>query len=138
LNNLQQLNLSHYLLACQCNSKSKNELKIFDNQKEIVGINLPADLQDLENLSYEFLIETGIPLALWSRCKQSNANHITDLDTLINPQQENILNLQGLPQYIQNKRLAATPSQPNHIGHYLCFLWENPYNYPKGKKFGFN
>ena len=138
LNDLQQLNLSHYLLACQCNSRNENDLKICDNQKEILGINLPSDLQELENISYESIIDIGVPLALWSRCKQTNVNHINDLDTLINPKQENTLNLKNLPQSVQTKRLEADPNQPNHLGHHLCFLWENPYNYPKQKKLRFN
>ena len=37
------------------------------------------------------MIETGIPIALWSRCKKSNVNHVIDLDTLINPDNENVL-----------------------------------------------
>jgi vacuolar-type H+-ATPase subunit D/Vma8 len=138
LNNFQQINLSHYILACQCNSKSEEDLKIVDNQKKILGINFPTDLQKIKNISYDFIIETGIPLALWSRYKGNNVNHIIDLDTLINSDQGNILNLQTLSQSIQTMRLAARSNRPNHLGHHLCFLWENPYNYPQKRKLGFN
>lgn len=138
LNHSEEINSSHYIFAYQSKSKSNQDLKLIDNQKRIIGINFPSDLQKLENITYEFIIKTGIPLALWSRCKQSNVNHINDLDTLINPGHGNFLNLQNLPRTVENMRLTANENQPSHLGYHLCFLWENPYNYPKKKKLGFN
>ncbi|NER06022.1 MAG: hypothetical protein F6K17_27250, partial [Okeania sp. SIO3C4] len=108
--NIQNINLSNYILTCEC---------------------------QLENSSYELMIEMGIPIALWSRCKESNVNHFLELDELINPNNENVLNIQKLPKYVENKRLAACSNEPNHLGHHLCFLSENPYNYPKKRRLGF-
>lgn len=135
--NSQPINLSQYILACECNDKNEQDLQIIDDKNLILGINLPVKLESLENLSYECFIEMGIPLILWSRCEDSTINHSTDLDNLINPHENNILNLQNLPQSIKNMRLAARTSNQdnsNHLGYHLCFLWENPYNYPLKKQ----
>ncbi|MFM6785808.1 MAG: hypothetical protein ACKPJN_16595 [Microcystis panniformis] len=86
----------------------------------------------------------GIPLALWSRCQNSAVNHTSDLDELIKPKkdneenlkdgEDNVLNLENLTKSVEVKRLEATEEEPFHLGHHLCFLWENPYNYPTSKK----
>ena len=135
--NIQKINLSNYILACQCQNLDNNYLKNIDCQRNILGINFPFKLEELENISYELMIETGIPIALWSRCKQYNVNHLIDLDTLINPNNENVLNLQDLPKYVAKKRRESHSSQPHHLGHHLCFLCENPYNYPKKRQYKF-
>ena len=135
--NIQNINLSNYILACQCQNLDNNYLKNVDCQRNILGINFPFKLEELENISYELMIETGIPIALWSRCKQYNVNHLLDLDTLINPNNENVLNLQDLPKYVARKRRESHSSQPHHLGHHLCFLCENPYNYPKKRQYKF-
>ena len=135
--NIQNINLSNYILACQCQNLDNNYLKNIDCQRNILGINFPFKLEELENISYELMIETGIPIALWSRCKQHNVNHLIDLDTLINPDNENVLNLQNLPEYVARKRRESHSSQPHHLGHHLCFLCENPYNYPRKRKLNF-
>jgi hypothetical protein len=135
--NIQNINLSNYILACQCQNLDNNYLKNIDCQRNILGINFPFKLEELENISYELMIETGIPIALWSRCKQHNVNHLIDLDTLINPDNENVLNLQNLPEYVARKRRESHSSQPHHLGHHLCFLCENPYNYPRKIKYKF-
>ena len=138
LNNSEKIHLSHYIFASQSKIKSNQDLKLIDNEKAIIGINFPSDLQQLENITYEFIIETGIPLAFWSRCKASKVNRIRDLDTLINPSNNKVLNLKNLPVSVKNMRLSANKNQPLHLGHHLCFLWENPYNYPKKRKLKFN
>lgn len=142
--NANKIKKSHYILACQANQKSDKDLRGMDNQQTIIGINF----SELENLSYEFIIDTGIPIALWSRCQESAVEHSSDLDKLINPKkdnednfkkdnEDNVLNLENLPKSIEKKRLEATQEQPCHLGHHLCFLWENPYNYPMSKKLKF-
>jgi hypothetical protein len=136
--NFQHIDLSHYIFACQCKSKSEEDFKIVDNEKKIIGINFSTDLQELENVSYEFIIEAGIPLALWSRSKKYNVKHIKSLDQLINPSNDQVLNLKNLPASVKTMRLSAKKNQPSHLGHHLCFLWENPYNYPQKTKLGFN
>ena len=135
--NIQNINLGNYILACQCQNINDNYLKNIDNKKKILGINFPFKIEELENITYELMIETGIPIALWSRCKESNVNHLIDLDTLINPNNENVLNLQYLPQYVEQKRLEPHSNDPHHLGHHLCFLCENPYNYPIKRKLKF-
>ena len=135
--NIQNINLGNYILACQCQNINDNYLKNIDNKKKILGINFPFKIEELENITYELMIETGIPIALWSRCKESNVNHLIDLDTLINPNNENVLNLQYLPQYVEQKRLEPHSKDPHHLGHHLCFLCENPYNYPIKRKLKF-
>ena len=135
---LQQINLSNYILACQCNRKIEEDLEILfcDDEQMIIGINFSNDLQESEELDYEeLIIETGIPLALWSRCKASNVNHISHLDKLINPENENILNLKNLPKYVRKMRRKSKGNPLEHLSHNLCFLWENPYNYPKKSKY---
>ena len=137
----QEINLSSFIFACQCNSNREEDLENLccDDDKMIIGINFSTDLQKLENLSYEeLIIETGIPLALWSRCKESSVNHIKDLDTLINPENNKVLNLKSLPISVKNMRLSAKRTKPLHLGHHLCFLWENPYNYPQKRKYKLN
>jgi len=129
--------LSNYILACQCQNLDDNYLKNVDCQRNILGINFPFKLEELENITYDVMIETGIPIALWSRCKESNVNHLIDLDTLINPDNENVLNLQDLPKYVAKKRRKSHSSQPHHLGHHLCFLCENPYNYPRKRQYKF-
>lgn len=135
--NIQNINLGNYILACQCQNINDNYLKNIDNKKKILGINFPFKIEELENITYELMIETGIPIALWSRCKESNVNHLIDLDTLINPNNENVLNLQNLPEYVEQKRLDSHSNDPHHLGHHLCFLCENPYNYPIKRKLNF-
>jgi hypothetical protein len=135
--NIQNINLNNYIFARQCQHQNDNDLKSVDFEKNILGINFPLKLEELENITYELMIETGIPIALWSRCKQHNVNHVIDLDTLINPDNENVLNLQDLPKYVAKKRLDSNSSLPEHLGHHLCFLCENPYNYPRKRKYKF-
>jgi hypothetical protein len=45
-----------------------------------------------------------------------------------------VFNLENLTKSVEVKRLEATEEEPFHLGHHLCFLWENPYNYPTSKK----
>ncbi|NCR42206.1 MAG: CHAT domain-containing protein [Microcystis aeruginosa W13-11] len=144
--NANRMKINNYIFASQTNDKSDNALKAMDmeSQQMIIGINLPTDLLRLENISYEFIIERGIPLALWSRCQNYAVNHPSDLDKLIKPKkdneenlkddEDNVLNLENLPKSVELKRLEATEGEPCHLGHHLCFLWENPYNYPISKK----
>ncbi|HAC65818.1 MAG TPA: hypothetical protein DCF68_20375 [Cyanothece sp. UBA12306] len=138
VNHLQEIDESHYISAKQCNQKNDEDLGevCYDDDKMIVGLNLSNDLQELENISYEeLIIETGIPVALWSRAKPFNPNHLKDLDSLINPENKSVLNFDNLPKSIINMRASAKKNQPSHLGHHLCFLWENPYNYPLKTKF---
>ena len=142
--NANKMKINNYIFASQTNDRNDNDLKVMDSQEKIFGINLPTDLLRLENISYEFIIERGIPLALWSRCQNSAVNHTSDLDELIKPKkdneenlkdgEDNVLNLENLTKSVEVKRLEATEEEPFHLGHHLCFLWENPYNYPTSKK----
>lgn len=142
--NANKMKINNYIFASQTNDRNDNDLKVMDSQQMIIGINLPTDLLRLENISYEFIIERGIPLALWSRCQNSAVNHTSDLDELIKPKKDNeenlkdgennVLNLENLTKSVEVKRLEATEEEPFHLGHHLCFLWENPYNYPTSKK----
>ncbi|MDJ0583162.1 hypothetical protein [Crocosphaera sp.] len=133
--NSQSINSTQYILACECNDKNEQDLQIIDNEENpILGINLPVKLESLENLSYESFIEMGIPLILWSRCEDSTINHSTELDNLINTDENNPLNFKTLPQSIKEMRSEArklNQENSNHLGYHLCFLWENPYNYPE-------
>ncbi len=138
---LQQINLSNYILACQCNRKIKEDLESLfcDDDPMIIGINFWKDLQESEDIDYEkLIIETGIPLALWSRCKASKVDHISDLDELINPDNSQVLNLKKLPKYVRKMRRKSKDNPLEHLSNNLCFLWENPYNYPKKRKLRFN
>ena len=110
--NIQNINLSNYILADEFQKLNLNEnfLKKIDYQRNILGINFPWKLEELANITYDVMIETGIPIALWSRCKESNVNHINDLDELI----KSNINLQKLPEDVDQKRLDSDPSQPNH------------------------
>ena len=135
--NIQNINLSNYILADEFQKLNLNDnfLRKIDRQRNILGINFPLKLEELENINYHVMIETGIPIALWSRCKKSNLNHLIDLDKLIKPKNKKILNLQKLPKDVEQKRQESDSSQPHHLGHHLCFLCENPYNYPRKGKY---
>ena len=129
--------MSNYILADEFQKLNLNDnlLKNIDYKRNILGINFPLKLEELENINYHVMIETGIPIALWSRCKKSNLNHLIDLDKLIKPKNKKILNLQKLPKDVEQKRQESDSSQPHHLGHHLCFLCENPYNYPRKGKY---
>ena len=121
--NWENIDLSHYLLACECNKKKskeklKEDLKIVNHQRDIIGISFPT----VEKFSYDFIIEAGIPLALWSRNSRYNRNHVQALDELINPNNNQSLNLQELPKSVTKTRQAAKKNQRSHLGHHLCFL----------------
>ncbi|MGB5594300.1 MAG: hypothetical protein WBM62_09780, partial [Crocosphaera sp.] len=121
--NANKMNINNYIFAAQANQKSDNDLKAMEQQEPIIGINFPADLVRLEHISYEFIIDKGIPLALWSRCQNTAVNHRSDLDNLINStigneenftedNGDNVLNLENLPNSVEQKRLEATKENP--------------------------
>lgn len=68
-------------------------MKNIDNKKKILGINFFFKIEELENIIYELMIEIGIFIVLWFRCKEFNVNYFIDLDILINFNNENVLNL---------------------------------------------
>ncbi|MDJ0730369.1 MAG: hypothetical protein QNJ33_10305 [Crocosphaera sp.] len=137
INYSQNTNPKHYILACDCHGKDDNDLEIINEETKIFGINFASDLCEAKNLTYEFIIEAGIPLALWSRCKESNINHIQDLDKLTSCKTNQSWDLATLVKSIKTLRRLAKKDKV-HLGNNLCFLWENPYNYPKKEKLGFN
>ena len=135
----QQINLNNYILACQCDQTIKEDLEILssndDPEQMIVGINFSIDLQELENMDYEeLIIVTGIPLALWPRCKTSNDNHIKDLDKLINPDNSQVLNLSKLPKYVRQMRQKASKNSLEHLSYNLCFFVGKSLQLSQGRK----
>ncbi len=134
INYSQNTNPKHYIFACDCHGKDDNDLEIINDETKIFGINFASDLCEAKNLTYEFIIEAGIPLALWSRCKDPEINHIQDLDELTSCENGQSWNLTTFLTSIRTLRRSAKKDKI-HLGNNLCFLWENPYNYPKIEKY---
>lgn len=130
--NLQNLCASQqYILA------RSYQTNFAGNEDQILGINLPENINKIANI-YDKFIEWGIPLAIYSRCENNSICHVQDLDNLVELNSDQTLNLLNLCRSIRQTRARANSSNPNHIGHHLCFLWENPYNYPTTKKMALN
>lgn len=139
INYSQNINPEHYIFACDCHGKDDDDLQNINDEIKLFGINVAANLcegKNLTNLTYDSIMETGIPLALWSRCKEPITNHIQDLDNLVSCQSNQSWELITLVKSIKNLRLKAKKDKV-HLGNNLCFLWENPYNCPKIGKLGF-
>lgn len=68
-------------------------LKNIDYKRNIFGINFFLKLEELENINYYVMIEIGIFIVLWFRCKKFNLNYFIDLDKLIKFKNKKILNL---------------------------------------------
>ncbi|MFM7905320.1 MAG: hypothetical protein ACKPA9_09220 [Microcystis sp.] len=124
----------HYILTCDCHDKDDDDLQNINDETKIFGINCVSDLCEGKNITYDFIIETGIPVALWSRCKDPNVNHLKDLDNLTSCKNNQSWNLTTLVESIKILRRSAKKDNV-HLGNNLCFLWENPYNYPITDKF---
>jgi hypothetical protein len=85
----------------------------------------------LDSISHceQFLKEIylkSLPIALWSRCDLQTLSCLDEINRILT----NIGNdFKQLPQAIRNERISA-PAGIEHIGHYICLLWDDPERIP--------
>lgn len=94
---------------------------------DVVGLQVTHAPIDTQELCYE-LLESGLPIALWSRQNLEHAIPQQELSVLLNT-----CCLERLPYEVKNKRheTCKLPNKPeNHIGHHLSLLWDDPYLIP--------
>jgi hypothetical protein len=96
----------------------------------IVGLQVIDAPVDTENLVYE-LLDSGLPIAIWSRTNLEEAAHQTQVKELLAASC-----LETLPSRVKDKRAETRrirhPQNQKevHIGHHLSLLWDDPHFYP--------
>lgn len=131
--NHERIDLCRYILASQCQTNNYEALAqlCYDEQNMILGINFASKAQVDDENYRELIIENGILFAMWSRCKNDSLSaRVQDLDRLIRKENLSGVEIKRLLQSIKAMRLSARDNDELHLGKNLCFLWENPYNYP--------
>jgi vWA-MoxR associated protein C-terminal domain/vWA-MoxR associated protein middle region (VMAP-M) 1/Effector-associated domain 9 len=97
---------------------------------KVVGLHVTQAPINIEELCYE-LLESGLPLAIWSRRDLADSAHESQLTCLLESGC-----LETLPHRVKTKR-RETRSQNSpdkhpdrHIGHHLSLLWDDPHLVP--------
>jgi vWA-MoxR associated protein C-terminal domain len=94
---------------------------------KVVGLYVTDAPVNTENLVYE-LLDTGLPLAIWSRRNLAESAHQTQMSALLAA-----CCLDALPSQVKYKRREACRQQNTtecHIGHHVSLLWDDPNFYP--------
>jgi hypothetical protein len=97
------------------------------DDRPFVGLQITDAPVDPENLVYE-LLDSGLPLAIWSRSNLAESEHRTQVSKLLAD-----CCLEALPSSVKAKRFETRQSKNTkvkHIGHHLSFLWDDPNFYP--------
>jgi vWA-MoxR associated protein C-terminal domain/CHAT domain len=97
------------------------------DDRPFVGLQITDAPVDPENLVYE-LLDSGLPLAIWSRSDLAESEHRTQVSKLLAD-----CCLEALPSSVKAKRFETRQSKNTkvkHIGHHLSFLWDDPNFYP--------
>jgi hypothetical protein len=89
---------------------------------KIVGLHVTQEPIDIQELCYE-LLDSGLPLAIWSRENLAESGHETQLVDLLKADC-----LEQLPHTVKTKRRETRRNNPpdRHIGHHLSLLWDDP------------
>lgn len=93
----------------------------------VVGLQVNQSPLNPEELCYE-LLDSGLPLAIWSRGSLTNQIYETELPNLLAA-----CCLEQLPHTVKDKRYETRRQQNSpdcHIGHHLSLLWDDPYLVP--------
>jgi hypothetical protein len=96
---------------------------------KIVGLYVTDPPVSSENLVYE-LLDTGLPIAIWSRRNLANSAHQAQMSALLTA-----CCLEALPAQVKDKRRETRRQQNTedcHIGHHVSLLWDDP-NFPPPK-----
>jgi hypothetical protein len=106
-------------------------IEILDNAVQsnpnAVGLHVTDAPINTENLFYE-LLDSGLPLAIWSRSDLARSKHRTQVSELLAGGC-----LKTLPIRVKDKRFEtrqAKNTKVNHIGYHLSLLWDDPNFYP--------
>jgi hypothetical protein len=94
---------------------------------KVVGLQVNQAPVQTEELCYE-LLDSGLPLALWSRHNLTELSPETELSNLLST-----CCLERLPDTVKSKRSETRKPQNApacHIGHHLSLLWDDPYLVP--------
>ncbi len=88
---------------------------------------------------FGFLLDEGIPLAIWGRKNLTQAINEAELDRVLSAcflkASPNILKLKYLPDTVkQERRRSQACSAESHIGHHLSLLWDDPSLVPPKSK----
>lgn len=97
------------------------------DDRQFVGLHVTDAPLNTENLVYE-LLDSGLPLAVWSRCNLARSAHRTQVSKLLAA-----CCLETLPARVKDKRFETRQSRntvAKHIGHHLSLLWDDPNFYP--------
>jgi vWA-MoxR associated protein C-terminal domain len=97
------------------------------DDRQFVGLHVTDAPLNTENLVYE-LLDSGLPLAVWSRCNLGRSAHRTQVSKLLAA-----CCLETLPARVKDKRFETRQSKntaAKHIGHHLSLLWDDPNFYP--------
>jgi hypothetical protein len=93
------------------------------DNRPFVGLQVTDAPVDTENLVYE-LLDSGLPIAIWSRRDLSRSEHRIQVSALLAD-----CCLETVPSKVKDKRFETRQSQnteANHIGHHLSLLWDDP------------
>lgn len=117
------------------NYKLRQDYKTLDksifNDNQVVGINISPSLDKLDQQTYNTFLVNGIPIAIWSRCSQNQNNHCIQIDQIIQQGNNNHNMLVNPSQLADMVAEVRNNNNNNNLCDHLCFLWENPYNYPR-------
>lgn len=94
---------------------------------KIVGLQVHQEPTNTEELCYE-LLDSGLPLAIWTRRNLATLAHETELSNLLAA-----CCLEHLPRTVKAKRYETRRRQNTpdcHIGHHLSLLWDDPHLIP--------
>jgi vWA-MoxR associated protein C-terminal domain len=97
------------------------------DNRQFIGLQLSDAPVSAKNSFYE-LLDSGLPLAIWSRSNLTRSKHRTQVSALLAS-----CCLETLPTKVKDKRFETRQSkntEANHIGHHLSLLWDDPNFYP--------
>lgn len=81
----------------------------------------PDDLMPPNGL-FGVLLQSGLPLAVWGRCKLHEPSNETELDRVLQS-----CCLESLPSIVKKERSQSRNKEKDcHIGHHLSLLWDDP------------
>jgi hypothetical protein len=71
------------------------------------------------------ITKAGIPIVIWTRHDNGDADHLSEMQTLVCSAP-----LIYLPERVLNKRQEAIQQSDNHLGNHLAILWDDPNRFP--------
>lgn len=109
--------------------KAIKDYQWFFSQDTTLWGNICTSTPEKQYKLFKAIIKYGIPIAMWSRCHQ-NQEHRQEINQLIYRADNRLQNLPEQIRQIRNNAPSNIKTEPEHLGHHLSLLWENPYRLP--------